>query len=95
MIQANLLISNAGRPADSFVTMDLMGLPLGILAGMGFIGGGVILKRENLVIGVTTAATFWFVTVLGLCFGGGQIALGIIAFLLWNPRAAFPEDARE
>ena len=62
--------------------MDVMRLPLGILSGMGFIGGGVILKRENLVLGVTTAATLWFVTVLGLCFGGGQIALGIIAFLL-------------
>ncbi len=82
MIQANILIASAGRSADSFVTMDVMRLPLGILSGMGFIGGGVILKRENLVLGVTTAATLWFVTVLGLCFGGGQIALGIIAFVL-------------
>lgn len=24
---------------------------------------------------VTTAATLWFVTVIGLCAGGGQIAL--------------------
>ena len=94
MIQANILIASTGRPADSFVMMDVMRLPLGILSGMGFIGGGVILKRENLVLGVTTAATLWFVTVLGLCFGGGQIALGIIAFVAWNPRAAFPEDAR-
>src|SRR3984893_2209354 len=40
MIQANLLLSTMGRPADSFVTLDLMRLPLGILTGMGFIGGG-------------------------------------------------------
>ena len=33
------------------------------------------------VVGVTTAATLWFVTVLGLCFGGGQIALGLIGLL--------------
>ena len=59
-----------------------MRLPLGILSGMGFIGGGVILKRENLVLGVTTAATLWFVTVLGLCFGGGQLALGSIALVI-------------
>ena len=82
MIQTNILIASAGRPADSFVMMDVMRLPLGILSGMGFIGGGVILKRENLVLGVTTAATLWFVTVLGLCFGGGQIALGIVASLI-------------
>jgi putative Mg2+ transporter-C (MgtC) family protein len=82
MIQANILMTSAGRAADSFVMMDVMRLPLGILSGMGFIGGGVILKRENLVLGVTTAATLWFVTVLGLCFGGGQLALGTVAFLI-------------
>jgi putative Mg2+ transporter-C (MgtC) family protein len=82
MIQANILVASAGRPSDSFVMMDVMRLPLGILSGMGFIGGGVILKRENLVLGVTTAATLWFVTVLGLCFGGGQIALGCVAFVI-------------
>jgi putative Mg2+ transporter-C (MgtC) family protein len=47
-------------------------LPLGILTGMGFIGGGAILRRESLVLGVTTAATLWFVTVIGLCFGVGR-----------------------
>jgi putative Mg2+ transporter-C (MgtC) family protein len=59
-----------------------MRLPLGILTGMGFIGGGAILRRDSLVLGVTTAATLWFVTVIGLCFGGGQISLGIAAFVL-------------
>ena len=49
MIQANILMATAGRSSDSFVMMDVMRLPLGILSGMGFIGGGVILKRENLV----------------------------------------------
>jgi putative Mg2+ transporter-C (MgtC) family protein len=82
MIQANILMVSVGRPADSFVMMDVMRLPLGILSGMGFIGGGVILKRENLVLGVTTAATLWFVTVLGLCFGGGQVTLGLVAFAI-------------
>jgi putative Mg2+ transporter-C (MgtC) family protein len=82
MIQTNLLLGTVGRKPDSFVTLDLMRLPLGILSGMGFIGGGVILKRDNLVMGVTTAATLWFVTVLGLCFGGGQIVLGLTALAI-------------
>ena len=30
------------------------------------------------MVGVTTAATLWFVTVIGLCFGGGQIDLGVV-----------------
>jgi putative Mg2+ transporter-C (MgtC) family protein len=82
MIQTNLLLATTGRTTDSFVTLDLMRLPLGILTGMGFIGGGAILRRDGFVLGVTTAATLWFVTVVGLCFGGGQITLGIVSFAL-------------
>jgi len=82
MIQANILLSVGGRVADSFGTMDLMRLPLGILTGVGFIGGGAILRRGDIVDGVTTAATLWVVTVIGLCFGGGQLGLGAAAATL-------------
>jgi putative Mg2+ transporter-C (MgtC) family protein len=51
-------------------------LAAGVLAGMGFIGAGVILRLGNLVRGVTTASVLWLATVLGLCFGGGQFELG-------------------
>jgi putative Mg2+ transporter-C (MgtC) family protein len=91
MIQVNLLLPTAGRTSDSFVMNDLMRLPLGILTGVGFIGGGVILRRDNIITGVTTAATLWLVTVVGLCLGGGQLALGAAATLvglaaLWGLR---------
>ena len=82
MIQCNLLLATNGKSPASFVVLDLMRLPLGILSGMGFIGGGVILKRGNLVLGVTTAATLWFVTAMGLCFGGGQLSLGMTLLAL-------------
>jgi putative Mg2+ transporter-C (MgtC) family protein len=88
MMQVNLLLPLAGRMPDSFVMNDLMRLPLGTLTGVGFIGGGAILRRGSLVVGVTTAATLWLGTVIGLCIGGGQIALGLAAtvlglFALW------------
>lgn len=76
MIQANVLLTVSGKTAASFGVMDLMRLPLGILTGVGFIGAGAILRRGDLVTGVTTAATLWIVTVIGLCFGGGQLGLG-------------------
>jgi putative Mg2+ transporter-C (MgtC) family protein len=82
MIQVNLLLPTDGRPASSFVMNDLMRLPLGILTGVGFIGAGAIIRRDNIVVGVTTAATLWYVTIVGLCLGGGQIELGIIATIL-------------
>ncbi|HVX15841.1 MAG TPA: MgtC/SapB family protein [Pirellulales bacterium] len=88
MVQANWLLKTAGKGADSFVVLDLMRLPLGVLSGMGFIGAGAILRRGDLVTGVTTAATLWYVTVMGLCFGGGQLGLGLAMlglglFVLW------------
>ncbi len=49
---------------------------------MGFIGAGTILRKGKLVTGITTAATLWFVTLLGFCFGGGQLWLGLSALAL-------------
>ena len=82
MLQANALLHTTGKASNSFVNMDVMRLPLGILSGMGFIGGGAILRKDSIIIGVTTAATLWFVTVVGLCFGGGQITLGLLGLAL-------------
>lgn len=76
MLQANALLDQTGKTTDSFAVLDLMRLPLGILTGMGFIGAGAVLRKDGLVTGVTTAAMLWFVTVVGLCFGGGQYRLG-------------------
>jgi putative Mg2+ transporter-C (MgtC) family protein len=82
MIQANILLPLEGKNAGSFAVMDLMRLPLGILTGVGFLGGGAILKKGDSITGVTTAATLWIATVIGLCLGGGQEALGIISTVI-------------
>ncbi|SDE45064.1 MgtC/SapB family protein [Paraburkholderia lycopersici] len=82
MLQVNVLLLQHGKAQDSFITLDLMRLPLGILSGVGFIGAGSILRKDGLVQGVTTAATMWYVTVVGLCAGGGQYVLAIAGTLL-------------
>jgi putative Mg2+ transporter-C (MgtC) family protein len=82
MLFGNLLINTTGKQPGSFAVLDLMRMPMGILEGMGFIGAGAILRRGDLVMGVTTAATMWFVTVMGICFGGGQLGLGLAMFAL-------------
>jgi putative Mg2+ transporter-C (MgtC) family protein len=93
MIQANLLLSTLGKTPQSFVSMDVLRFPLGVLTGVGFIGGGAILKRGDLVSGVTTAATLWIMTAIGLCIGGGQLIVGsagaIIAFVVLSPLKRF------
>jgi putative Mg2+ transporter-C (MgtC) family protein len=82
MIQTNILLPMTGKTPESFAQIDLMRLPLGILTGVGFIGGGTIVKKGDLVTGVTTAATLWLMTVIGLCLGGGQLLLGMAATVL-------------
>jgi len=82
MVQANMLLDVAGKAPDSFVRMDVMRFALGVLTGVGFIGGGAILRRGDLVTGVTTAATMWIMTMIGLASGGGQYGLGGIATVL-------------
>lgn len=79
ILQVNLVLPLAGRSPDSFIMNDLMRLPLGILSGMGLIGAGAIVHRANFVIRVMTAAIMWFLTVVGLCLGGSQVALELVA----------------
>jgi putative Mg2+ transporter-C (MgtC) family protein len=79
MIQANILLPLEGKHSGSFAVMDLMRMPLGILTGVGFLGGGAILKKGGSITGLTTAATLWIATVIGLCFGGGQLELGAVS----------------
>lgn len=81
MILANLLLATAGD-GNTFVRLDVMRLPLGILCGMGFIGAGAIVRHGDMVSGVTTAATLWLVTVIGFCFGSGQLVVGIVTLVL-------------
>ena len=48
----------------------------GILAGMGFLGAGAILRQGTVIRGLTTAAGLWFVTIIGLTFGFGYYLIG-------------------
>ncbi|HEY3398961.1 MAG TPA: MgtC/SapB family protein [Armatimonadota bacterium] len=49
----------------------------GILTGMGFLGAGTILRHENTVTGLTTAASLWITAALGMAAGSGQYALAV------------------
>lgn len=50
-----------------------------VVTGIGFIGAGVILKDSQQVIrGITTAATIWFTAMTGLILGSGYLLIGSI-----------------
>lgn len=56
----------------------------GVVAGVGFLGAGTILKSESLasVRGLTTAAGLWLTAAMGVAVGLGQEVLAILATLL-------------
>lgn len=53
----------------------------GIIAGVGFLGGGVILRdaQDQRVRGLTTAASIWIVAGLGMACGAGHWRTGLLA----------------
>ncbi len=67
----------------------------GLIAGMGFIGGGAILRRENSVKGTATAASLWVTGAIGLAVGLGSydvaIVLSLITIITLWPMAVFKE----
>src|SRR5262245_42994646 len=49
----------------------------GVIAGIGFLGGGAILKDGDEVRGVTTAATIWVTAALGVACGAGYFGAAL------------------
>jgi putative Mg2+ transporter-C (MgtC) family protein len=77
-----LFAQGAATSATGSWRPDPTRLGAGVLTGIGFLGAGTIVRHENAILGITTAATLWFVTVLGLAFGSGQFALGAMGVAL-------------
>jgi putative Mg2+ transporter-C (MgtC) family protein len=53
-----------------------------IVTGIGFIGGGALLKDGTTVRGVTTAASLWAMAAIGMMVGIGQWPLALFATML-------------
>ena len=56
----------------------------GIVTGIGFVGAGSILKRDNErdIQGVTTSAGIWMTAAIGVAAGLGRIGIAIMATIL-------------
>jgi len=50
-----------------------------IVVGVGFIGGGTIVKQADHVHGLTTAAGIWAMASVGMLVGSGRYGLGVAA----------------
>jgi putative Mg2+ transporter-C (MgtC) family protein len=52
-----------------------------IITGIGFLGAGVIMKMEDKIIGVTTAAFIWIASAIGIMIGSGFLITPVILTL--------------
>jgi putative Mg2+ transporter-C (MgtC) family protein len=48
-----------------------------VITGVGFLGAGVMLARDGMVLGVTSASTIWVLAAIGVCIGIGQDVVAI------------------
>jgi putative Mg2+ transporter-C (MgtC) family protein len=61
------------------VVLDPSRVAAQIVTGIGFIGAGLIFVHENKVNGLTTAASIWLVTAVGMACGAGLPLLALAA----------------
>jgi putative Mg2+ transporter-C (MgtC) family protein len=72
-------------PVEAGMTSDdLSRVIQGLATGIGFIGGGAILKlsEEREIRGLTTAAGVWMTAAMGVAAGLGRIGMALLSALL-------------
>jgi putative Mg2+ transporter-C (MgtC) family protein len=67
---------------DAFGTDSAARIIANIMVGVGFLGGGMILKDPGHIRGLTTAAGMWAIAAVGMAVGSGRFGLGVLAGLL-------------
>lgn len=68
-IAASMLVSNAATDPSRIIGQ--------VITGIGFLGAGVMLARDGMVWGVTSAATIWSLASLGVCIAIGYDLIAI------------------
>ncbi len=68
--------------ADSAIRMDPARAASGVITGIGFLGAGTIVKSKDFVLGLTTAASIWVVSAIGVIIGLGEYVIGVVLTLL-------------
>lgn len=80
-----VLLATSVFPPGSVAVMYVI---QGLVTGVGFIGGGAIIKANDRVRGTATAASIWATAAVGACIGLGRaeiaVVLAVFTFLTLN-----------
>ena len=67
---------------DDLIGIDPSRIASSVVTGVGFLGGGAILRTGLNIQGLTTAAGLWLVAAIGLSAGAGMYAISIASTVL-------------
>ncbi len=63
--------------AESAIRLDPARAAAGVITGIGFLGAGTIIKSPDFVRGLTTAASIWVVSAVGVTTGLGEYTIAV------------------
>lgn len=67
---------------QSTIRMDPARAAAGVITGIGFLGAGTIVKSKDFVRGLTTAASIWVVSAVGVTVGLGEYVIAVVLTIL-------------
>ncbi len=79
-LNMEVLFSHLGQ--QTVVRLDPARIASYAIASMGFLGAGAIMKSEGTVRGLTTAASLWLLTGVGLAVGSGFYVPAVLTVLI-------------
>jgi len=74
-----IIIARFVIPTVGAYSFDPMRVAAGVIMGIGFICGGVIIFKDSTLQGLTTAAGLWVAAGIGMAVGYGLIWLAVFA----------------
>ncbi len=74
-----ILIARFVIPTVQGYGFDPMRIAAGVVMGIGFLCGGVIIFKDSQLSGLTTAAGLWVAAGIGMAVGYGLISLAVFA----------------
>ncbi len=81
-----MILISLGSTLFTIISIRIGGDPsrmaANVITGIGFLGGGIIFREADRVVGTTTAATIWVTAALGVCVGSGHYDLTLVCFAL-------------
>ena len=71
-----------GTLSNNGLNYDAARIAAGVVTGLGFLGGGVIIKDKATVKGLSTASTLWICAAIGLACGAGFVLEALVATIV-------------